>query len=215
MVRRVNVSRPRSQTMAAFVLVLIFWSAVGAAVGYAIGNPRGRGEVGAVLGLFLGVLGWVIILLLPSTPEAEAARLLEVDSAARGAAPAGPLLGSASLRTCPWCAETIQSAAILCRFCGRDVDPIHTAALPADESTLETEARPDHPIQLEDGSLKCPYCKRTFVAEIDWTLTFRRFMHRSLQTGRQRSHSSSSLCRQWAVTTHATRVHELSSVPTA
>lgn len=25
-------------------------------------------------------------------------------------------------RACPWCAETIKSAAVICRFCGRDVD---------------------------------------------------------------------------------------------
>lgn len=27
----------------------------------------------------------------------------------------------ASTRECPWCAETIKSAAIICRYCGRDV----------------------------------------------------------------------------------------------
>jgi tetratricopeptide (TPR) repeat protein len=26
-------------------------------------------------------------------------------------------------RTCPWCAETIKAAAVICRFCGRDVPP--------------------------------------------------------------------------------------------
>jgi hypothetical protein len=24
-------------------------------------------------------------------------------------------------RTCPWCAETIKAAAVICRFCGRDI----------------------------------------------------------------------------------------------
>ena len=26
-------------------------------------------------------------------------------------------------RACPWCAETIKAAAIICRFCGREVTP--------------------------------------------------------------------------------------------
>ena len=30
-------------------------------------------------------------------------------------------------RTCPWCAETIKAAAVLCRFCGRDVEPLANA----------------------------------------------------------------------------------------
>ena len=34
-------------------------------------------------------------------------------------------------RTCPWCAETIKAAAIVCRFCGRDVDPVPGTARPS------------------------------------------------------------------------------------
>jgi hypothetical protein len=30
-------------------------------------------------------------------------------------------------RACPWCAETIKAAAVVCRFCGRDVEPISQA----------------------------------------------------------------------------------------
>lgn len=30
-------------------------------------------------------------------------------------------------RTCPWCAETIKAAAVICRFCGRDVQAQATA----------------------------------------------------------------------------------------
>lgn len=33
-------------------------------------------------------------------------------------------------RSCPWCAETIKVAAIVCRFCGRDVDPVSQAGQP-------------------------------------------------------------------------------------
>jgi TPR repeat protein len=29
--------------------------------------------------------------------------------------------GASGERTCPWCAETIKAAAVICRFCGRDV----------------------------------------------------------------------------------------------
>jgi hypothetical protein len=30
-------------------------------------------------------------------------------------------------RTCPWCAETIKAAAVICRFCNRDVQAQHDA----------------------------------------------------------------------------------------
>jgi len=34
-------------------------------------------------------------------------------------------------RTCPWCAETIKAAAVVCRFCGRDVEPLSNAGQPS------------------------------------------------------------------------------------
>jgi hypothetical protein len=30
---------------------------------------------------------------------------------------------TAAERACPWCAETIKAAAIVCRYCGRDIAP--------------------------------------------------------------------------------------------
>lgn len=36
------------------------------AAGYFIGNTKGRGPLGALMGLFLGPIGWVVVLLMPA-----------------------------------------------------------------------------------------------------------------------------------------------------
>jgi tetratricopeptide (TPR) repeat protein len=41
-----------------------------------------------------------------------------------------PPSAQADERTCPWCAETIKAAAIICRFCGRDVQTRPTSPPP-------------------------------------------------------------------------------------
>jgi len=50
-------------------------------------------------------------------------------------------------RSCPYCAETIKSSAVICRFCNRDVQP--TAANEAEASI------PDDP---EAPTVKCNKC---------------------------------------------------------
>jgi len=47
--------------------------AIGAVVGYLIGNRKGRGVLGAVLGGLLGCIGWIIVAVIPAadgTPKA-------------------------------------------------------------------------------------------------------------------------------------------------
>lgn len=45
--------------------LLIFALAITGGLGYAIGHLKGRGSEGFLLGLFLGPLGWLLILLFP------------------------------------------------------------------------------------------------------------------------------------------------------
>src|SRR5271154_4265386 len=105
----------------AIILALILWCVVGGGVGAAIGNSKGRGVEGLWLGFFLGWIGWIIVAVMQPTPEAEAQHNALVQSADSKQM---RLRGDA--RTCPWCAETIKSAAVICRFCNRDVSPLPT-----------------------------------------------------------------------------------------
>lgn len=101
--------------------ILMLWVAVAVAcalVGRALGERKGRGSEGFWLGLFLGVVGIVIVLVISPTPEAQARFNQEVARAAER------LGGAAALRPCPWCAELVQPAARLCRYCGRDIEPL-------------------------------------------------------------------------------------------
>jgi uncharacterized membrane protein len=53
--------------------VLVVWCASGALVGCAIGGRTGRSRVGLLLGAFMGVFGWVLILgAQPSAPSRRA-----------------------------------------------------------------------------------------------------------------------------------------------
>lgn len=74
-----------------------------------------------VLNIVLGwtVLGWVVSLVWAFT----ASTVKGPQEPAPAAAPAPPPQ-PASTRACPHCAEQIQRAARVCRFCGRDVEPV-------------------------------------------------------------------------------------------
>jgi hypothetical protein len=106
------------------VAVFLVSAIISGLIGLAIGVGKGRAAGGFWLGFFLGIIGWIIVALLQPTAQADAQRLGMV-RAAVGMPPnpdgPGPAGGN---RTCPWCAESIKSAAVVCRYCGRDVEPV-------------------------------------------------------------------------------------------
>lgn len=96
------------------VLGFVALAALFGSLGARIGRPKGRARFGFWMGATLGTLGLLIVALSQPKPEAPAEELLAVNRA-RAAA------GESDLRPCPWCAEPIRTAAVLCRFCGREV----------------------------------------------------------------------------------------------
>jgi len=109
--------------MGVLIVVIAFWAVVGGGVGAAIGNGKGRAPAGFWLGFFFGPVGWIIIAVMQATPEAEVVRMAAITTVQNNMNSSSSKKPT-STRDCPFCAETIKSAAILCRFCGRNVEPI-------------------------------------------------------------------------------------------
>jgi hypothetical protein len=90
-------------------------------IGRYIGRDKGRSSEGFWIGFLLGPIGLIIVALLQPTVEVEASRAQQVSSISREQI-------QSDTRPCPWCAEQIKPAAVVCRYCGRDVDPLSAPA---------------------------------------------------------------------------------------
>lgn len=86
--------------------------------GYAIGQPKGHGAVGITLGSVAGPVGLLLVAAMRPTPTIRTER----DRASAQAFGAlVPEVGST--RACPWCAVTIEAAAVICKHCNRELAP--------------------------------------------------------------------------------------------
>jgi len=104
-------------------IVILLWVVVGGGVGMLIGAQIGRETEGFWFGLLLGFIGWIVVALMGPSDTERAARQAEAINLAARMSPPSTTEGSPT-RSCPWCAEDIKAAARLCRYCGRDVDPV-------------------------------------------------------------------------------------------
>jgi hypothetical protein len=113
--------------VAPIFLVLAYFFVFGT-IGTLIGQPKGLENAGLFLGAALGPIGLIIIAVMEPTVEVRAKREAEVAMRVSG--------GPGEIRPCPWCAETIKRAAVVCRHCGRDVESV-----PVDRPAATTEQR--------------------------------------------------------------------------
>jgi hypothetical protein len=116
-----NVESDPTSFLMLFVLI---WVIVGGGIGAAIGSPKGRGGVGFFLGLFLGFIGWIIVAVIEPSGEQRLIRATELAHVMQTSQTNQPPSKSSVDRACPWCAEPIKAAAVICRFCDRDVPPL-------------------------------------------------------------------------------------------
>jgi hypothetical protein len=122
------------------IVFFLLWCGVGGFIGYAIGNSKGRATEGFWLGFLLGVIGWIIVAFMQPS-DAVVSERAAISAVIQGQAQ--ELGERAQLRPCPWCAELIRPEAIVCRFCGREVEPAQPATPPGQSSDLD-EVQRDH-----------------------------------------------------------------------
>lgn len=114
--------------------LLIFWIVCGI-FSAILASSKGRGGCGwFVIGTLFGPLGFLLVAFMPALPKDEEEATIETQAIEQ----------PSDERKCPFCAEMIKKEAIVCKHCGRDVEPEKPEEeKPAEiivENTAESEA---------------------------------------------------------------------------
>lgn len=101
-----------------FLIVLVLGAGISGVIGLAIAASKGKGGSGFLLGALLGPIGWIVAAVIEPSPAVRQRRIAEQAQANAQALAHQPPAGT-PLQPCRWCAELIQPAAVVCRFCNR------------------------------------------------------------------------------------------------
>ena len=104
--------------------ILVGGAVIGGFVGLLIGQRKGRAGTGLLLGMFLGVIGWLIVAALKPIDTKHSIS----SSRTTVRRPAAVANEDERRVRCPLCAEKILPEAVVCKHCGREIPP---ATLPS------------------------------------------------------------------------------------
>ena len=90
--------------MGALIFFIVFAWITPAAIAWQIGANKGKQDTGALLGVFLGWLGVLIIAVMSPTDAARRTRAME-----------------SGFTACPFCLEMVRHGATACPHCQRDI----------------------------------------------------------------------------------------------